>query len=160
MNRNFNLIGVSLTMPGEVLEVFVTKRRDRKVALPFLKRVMKRYGPPKVIVTDRLRSYRAAMNLIGNAADQECGRWLNNRAENSHQPFRIRERAMSKFRDVKTLQKSVQYTLRSTIISISTAISTVVPSTRRTARQRWPSGVNWRHEPVVFRDIGDWFALD
>ena len=60
---------------------------------------------PKVIVTDRLRSYRAAMNVIGNAADQVCGRWLNNRAENSHQPFRRREEAMSKFRDMKTLQK-------------------------------------------------------
>ena len=90
---------------GEVLEVFVTKRRDRRAALKFLKRAMKRYGQPKVIVTDRLRSYRAAMNVIGNGADQECGRWLNNRAENSHQPFRRRERAMSKFRDVKTLQK-------------------------------------------------------
>ena len=90
---------------GEVLEVFVTKRRDRRAALQFLKRAMKRYGQPKMIVTDRLRSYRAAMNVIGNAADQECGRWLNNRAENSHQPFRRREGAMSKFRDVKTLQK-------------------------------------------------------
>ncbi len=92
---------------GEVLEVFVTKRRNRKAALQFLKRAMKRYGQPKVIVTDRLRSYRAAMNVIGNAADQECGRWLNNRAENSHQPFRRREGAMSKLRDVKTLQKFV-----------------------------------------------------
>ena len=90
---------------GEVLEVFATKRRDRAAALKFLKRAMKRYGRPKVIVTDRLRSYRAAMNLIGNAADQECGRWLNNRAENSHQPFRRRERAMAKFRSAKSLQK-------------------------------------------------------
>ena len=90
---------------GEVLEVFATKRRDRKAALTFIKRAMKRYGRPKVIVTDWLRSYRAAMNMIGNTADQECGRWLNNRAENSHQPFRRRERAMAKFRDVKTLQK-------------------------------------------------------
>ena len=69
---------------GEVLEVFATKRRDRRAALKFLKRAMKRYGRPKVIVTDRLRSYRAAMNVIGNAANQECSRWLNNRAENSH----------------------------------------------------------------------------
>ena len=66
---------------------------------------MKRYGRPRAIVTDRLRSYSAAMKVIGNAAAQECGRWLNNRAENSHQPFRRRERAMAKFRDVKTLQK-------------------------------------------------------
>jgi len=90
---------------GEVLEVFATKRRDRKAALAFLKSAMKRYGRPRAILADRLRSYRVAMNLIGNAANQECGRWLNNRAENSHQPFRIREGAMSEFRDLKTLQK-------------------------------------------------------
>ena len=90
---------------GEGLEVFATKRGDRRAPLTFLKRAMERYGRPASIVTDRLRLYRAAMNVIGNAADQTCGRWLNNRAENSHQPFRRREGAMAKFRDVKTLQK-------------------------------------------------------
>ena len=90
---------------GEVLEVFATRRRDRRAALKFLRRAMKRYGRPASIVTDRLRSYRAAMNVIGNAAAQTCGRWLNNRAENSHQPFRRREGAMARFRDIKTLQK-------------------------------------------------------
>ncbi len=90
---------------GEVLEAFVTKKRDRKAALRFLRRAMKRYGRPEVIVTDHLRSYRAAMREIGNEARQETGRWLNNRAENSHQPFRRRERAMAKFRSPATLQK-------------------------------------------------------
>jgi len=90
---------------GEVLEVFATKRRDRKAALKFLKRVMKCYGRPGSIVTDRLRSYGAAMKVIGNVANQECGRWLNNRAENSHQPFRRRERAMQRFRAARTQQK-------------------------------------------------------
>ncbi len=90
---------------GEVLEVFATKRRDRTAALKFLKRTMKRYGRPWSIVTDRLGSYGAAMKVIGNLERQECGRWLNNRAENSHQPFRRRERAMARFRDIKTLQK-------------------------------------------------------
>ncbi len=90
---------------GEVLEDFATKRRDRRAALKFLKRTMKRYGRPRSIVTDRLRSYRSAMKAIGNVANQECGRWLNNRAENSHQPFRRREGAMAKFRAVKTLKK-------------------------------------------------------
>jgi putative transposase len=90
---------------GEVLEVYATKRRNRSAAFWFLRRAMKRYGQPRVIVTDRLRSYRAAMNAIGNAAAQSCGRWFNNRAENSHQPFRRRGGEMSKFRDVKTLQK-------------------------------------------------------
>jgi putative transposase len=90
---------------GEVLEVFATKRRDRKAALAFLKRAMKRYGRPWSVVTDRLPSYGAAMKVIGNKSRQECGRWLNNRAENSHQPFRRREGAMARFRDIKTLQK-------------------------------------------------------
>ena len=90
---------------GEVLEVFATKRRDRSAALKFLKRTMKRYGRPKAILTDRLRSYRAAMRAIGMVERQVCGRWLNNRAENSHQPFRRREGAMARFRDIKTLQK-------------------------------------------------------
>ncbi len=66
---------------------------------------MKRYGRPASIVTDRLRSYRTAINVIGNAGAQTCGHWLNNRAENSHRPFRRREGAMAPFRDVKTLQK-------------------------------------------------------
>ncbi len=90
---------------GEVLESFVTKKRDRKAALRFLKKAMKQFGRPEVIVTDRLRSYRAAMKVIGNEACQATGRWLNNRAENSHQPFRRRERAMAKFRSAKSLQK-------------------------------------------------------
>ena len=66
---------------------------------------MKRYGGPQVIVTDRLRSYGAAMNVIGVEDRQICGRWLNNRAEHSHPPFRRREGAMARFRDIKTLQK-------------------------------------------------------
>ena len=66
---------------------------------------MKRYGGPRVIVTDRLRSYAAAMKVIGVENRQICGQWLNNRAENSHQPFRRREGAMARFRDIKTLQK-------------------------------------------------------
>ena len=89
---------------GEVLEVLATKRRDRKAALAFLKRAMKRYGRPQVIVTAGLRSYGAAMKEIGVERRQACGRWLNNRAKNSHQPFRRREGAMANFRDIKTLR--------------------------------------------------------
>ena len=92
---------------GEVLESFVTKRRDRKAALKFLRKTMKRHGNPHIFVTDKLRSYGAAMKAIGNADKQETGRWLNNRAENSHQPFRRRERAMLRFRRMRTLQKFV-----------------------------------------------------
>ena len=90
---------------GEVLESFASKTRDKAAALKFIKRAMKRHGQPRTIVTDGLRSYTAALNEIGNGENQEVGRWLNNRAENSHQPFRRRERAMLRFRKMKTLQK-------------------------------------------------------
>ena len=92
---------------GEVLESFVSKRRDRKAALVFLKKIMKKYGNPKSIVTDKLPSYRAALKMIGNAGIQETGRWVNNRCENSHLPFRRREYAMLKFRRMRSLQKFV-----------------------------------------------------
>jgi putative transposase len=92
---------------GEVLESFVSRRRDRKAAQIFLKKIMKKYGAPKVIVTDRLKSYRAAMKIIGNETTQEVGRWKNNRCENSHLPFRRREYAMLKFRRMRSLQKFV-----------------------------------------------------
>ena len=90
---------------GEVLEAVVTAKRDKAAALKFLKRIMKKYGRPLSVVTDGLCSYPAAMKEIGNADRQEAGRRLNNRAENSHQPFRRRERAMQRFRSMKTLQK-------------------------------------------------------
>ena len=92
---------------GEVLESFVTKRRDKKAALKFLRKAMCKHGQPGEIVTDRLRSYGAEMKVIGNGDRQTCGRWLNNRVENSHLPFRRRERAMLRFRLMRSSQKFV-----------------------------------------------------
>ena len=89
---------------GEVLESFVTKTRDKKAALKFLKKAMKKHGRAGVLVTDKLRSYGAALKDLGAADRQETGRWLNNRAENSHLPFRRRERAMLRFRRIRSLQ--------------------------------------------------------
>ena len=90
---------------GEVLESFVTKTRDKRAALKFLKKAMRKHGTPEVIVTDRLQSYGAALKQIGATDRQETGRWLNNRAKNSHLPFRRRERAMLRFRRMRSLQK-------------------------------------------------------
>lgn len=64
---------------GEILESFVTKRRDKKAALNFLKKTMRGYGRPASIDTDSLRSYGAALREIGAADLQEAGRWFNNR---------------------------------------------------------------------------------
>ena len=68
-------------------------------------RRLRPYGRPRKIVTDGLRSHCAATKEIGNADRHEVGRRLNDRAENSHQPFRRRERAMQRFRSTKTLQR-------------------------------------------------------
>ena len=90
---------------GEILESFVTKARDKAAALAFMKKTMKRHGLPEAITTDGLASYRAAMKELGNTDNQAIGHWADNRVENSHLPFRRRERAMLRFRQIKLLQK-------------------------------------------------------
>ena len=72
--------------------------------MKFLKKAMKKHGRAEVFVTDKLRSYGAALKDLGAADRQETDRWLNNRAENSHLPFRRRERAMQRFRRMRSLQ--------------------------------------------------------
>ena len=105
INGEMHYLWRAVDHEGEVLESYVTKTRDKAAALAFIKRAMERHGRPEAVVTDGLRSYGAALKEIGNADRHEVGRWLNNRAENSHQPFRRRERAMERFRRMKTLQK-------------------------------------------------------
>lgn len=90
---------------GEILESFVTKTRDRRAALKFLRKTLKRHGRADAIVTDRLRSYGAALRAVGAADRQDTGRWLNNRAENSHLRLGRRERAMLRFRRIRSLQR-------------------------------------------------------
>jgi len=90
---------------GEILENYVTKKRDKKAAPRFLKKALKRYGQAENIVTDGLKSYPSAMRELGNEDRREMGRWLNNRAENSHLPLRLRESVTQRFRQMKSLQK-------------------------------------------------------
>jgi len=90
---------------GEVLESYVTRKRDKSAALRFFRRTLKRHGSPATIVTDGLKSYPAAMKVLGVDERREMGRWLNNRAENSHLSLRRRERVMLRFRQMKSLQK-------------------------------------------------------
>ena len=105
INGEMRYLWRAVDQEGEVLESYLTTTRDKAAALAFIKKAMKRHGRPQTVVTDGLRSYGAAMEEIGNQGRQEVGRWLNTRAENSHQPFRRRERAMERFRRMKTLQK-------------------------------------------------------
>ena len=105
INDEMHYLWRAVDHEGEVLESFVTKTRDKAAALKFIKKAMKRHGRAGAIVTDGLRSYGAALKDLGAADRKQTGRWLNNRVENSHPPFRRRERAMLRFRRMKTLQK-------------------------------------------------------
>ena len=98
INGEMHYLWRAVDHEGEVLRSLVTKTRDKAAALNFMKKALKRHGSPEAITTDGLRSYKAAMNELGNAEKQEIGRWANNRVENSHLPFRRRERAMLRFR--------------------------------------------------------------
>ena len=124
---------------GEILESFVTRKRDKSAALTFMKKALKRHGKPEAIVTDGLRSYPAAMRELGNGDRREVGRWKNNRVENSHLPFRRRERAMLRFRQMKTLQKfaSVHASMHNHFNSERHIIDRQTYKLRRSAALAW-----------------------
>ena len=80
---------------GEVLDVLVQSKRNKHAALKLMRKLLKRYAfAPERLVTDDLRSYGSATRELGLERRRERGRWKNNRAENSHQPTRRRERKM------------------------------------------------------------------
>lgn len=126
VNGELRTLWRAVDQEGEALEAYVSKRRDHKAALRFLRKLMKRHGAPERVVTDNLRSYRAAMKSIGNEGIQDSKIWHNNRAESSHQPFRCREQAILKFRSFLTLQ---------IFVSIHSAIHTNI-SRRRHVEHR------------------------
>ena len=91
---------------GEVLDILVQSRRDRKAALKLMRKLLKKQGvTPATIVTDKLGSYRSALRELGIARRHDTGRWKNNRAENSHQPLRQRERRMKRFKAPGSAQR-------------------------------------------------------
>lgn len=105
-----------------------------------MKRALKRHGQPEAVVTDGLRSYPAAMRELGNPERREMGRHLNNRVENSHLPFRRRERAMLRFRQMKSYKNWPRSMLLRTTISIPSAISLVTKPSANVAPPHGPSG--------------------
>ena len=149
INGEMHYLWRAVDQEGDVLESFVTKTRDKAAALKFIKRAMRRHGKPEAIVTDGLRSYGAAMKEFGNQDRQEIGRWANNRAENSHLPFRRRERVMLRFRRMKTLQKfaSVHGSVHNHFNSEPT--SSAGKTSRRDVPRLWRSGVQSWDKPCV-----------
>lgn len=91
---------------GEVVAVFLQNRRDAKAAKRFFNRMLKKHkGEPRKIVTDKLRSYGVAHRELIPETIHNMEKYANNRAELSHQPTRVRERGMRKFKSVKQAQR-------------------------------------------------------
>ena len=91
---------------GVVLDVVVQSRRDKKAAKRLLRKLLKKQGrAPRVMVTDKLGSYGAAKKEIMPGVEHRQHKGLNNRAENSHQPTRRRERQMKRFKSARQAQR-------------------------------------------------------
>jgi putative transposase len=91
---------------GEVLDMLVQRRRDTRAALRLMRKLLKKQGfPPKLLVTDKLRSYASAFRQLGLSCPHEQGIRRNNRAENSHQPVRRRERKVQRFKSPRSAQR-------------------------------------------------------
>ncbi len=91
---------------GEVLDFLVQSKRNAKAALKLMRKLMKKQGwPPTRITTDKLRSYHVAFRILGLMAEHIDDKRANNRAENSHQPVRRRERKMQRFKSPGSAQR-------------------------------------------------------
>jgi len=105
INGELHYLWRAVDQEGTVLDCVVTKKRDKKAAKKVLKKLVKTYGKPHEIVTDKLKSYRAALKILNMAHLQNTTQYHNNQVENSHLHFRRREKGMNKFRLMKSLQK-------------------------------------------------------
>jgi putative transposase len=91
---------------GQVLDILMQKHRDTKAAKKFFRKIMRKVGfAPKVVVTDKLKSYQAAIRELGLKPNHRQHKRLNNRAELSHQWTRLREKKMRRFKSVGQAQK-------------------------------------------------------
>ncbi|PWI05079.1 IS6 family transposase [Streptomyces sp. NWU339] len=106
INGGLTYLWRAVDQDGTVLDVLLQSRRDKAAAGRFFRRLMqKTRAVPRVVVTDKLRSYGAAHREVMPSVEHRQSKYLNNRAENSHQPTRQRERAMKGFRSVGGAQR-------------------------------------------------------
>jgi len=104
INGELHYLCRAIDHEGEVLECYVSKRRNKEEALKFFEKTTRKHGVPKEIVTDKLRPYRTALKEIQCSSLHETKVYLNNFCENSHLTFRRKERSMQGFKSRVTLQ--------------------------------------------------------
>jgi putative transposase len=123
---------------GQVLDMLVQSRRDSRAALRLMRKLLKKQGfAPKLLVTDKLRSYASAFQRLGLSCLHQQGLRQNNRAENSHQAVR-RERKMQRFKSACSAQRFLRCMRPSTTPSTSNAISSHAPRCRSSERGSQP----------------------
>ena len=128
---------------GEVLEAIVTKKRDKRAALKLLRKLMRRYGEPETIVTDKLKSYTAAIRELGVSGHENTGRWIDNRCENSHPPFDDENEQCNASGECKVYRNSQVSTHPFTTVSIRNAFNTADIISKKTEPPPSTSGANF-----------------
>ena len=127
---------------GEVLEILVQRRRDKRAAVKLMRKLLRKQGfAPKKVTTDKLRSYGAAFRHLGLSCHHEQGLRQNNRAENSHQVVRRRERKMQRFKSARSAQRSSVSMPPSTIPSTCSAMSSLGRRFASSEQKRQRNGV-------------------
>ncbi len=106
INGRIHYLWRAVDQDGDVLDILVQSKRDKKAAKKFFRKLLKglRYVP-SVIITDKLRSYNAAKDAVLPSVEHQQQKYGNNRAENSHQPTRLRERVMRRFNSAGHAQR-------------------------------------------------------
>jgi len=105
INGRLHYLWRAVDQDGDVLDILVQSRRDKKAAKKFFRKLLKglRYVP-RVIITDKLKSYAAKQEIMPSVEHRQ-NKWQNNRAENSHQPTRLREKVMRRFKSARQAQR-------------------------------------------------------
>src|SRR6266446_6047918 len=106
INGRIHYLWRAVDQDGDVLDILVQSRRDKKAARRFFRKLLKgsRYVP-RVIITDKLKSYSAAKTEVMPGVEHLQHKYQNNRAENSHQPTRLREKTMRRFKSAGHAQR-------------------------------------------------------
>src|SRR5271165_1781097 len=127
--------GAPSTPRARFLDVLVQSKRNKHAALKLMRKLLRKYAVvPDRLVTDDLRSYRAATLDLGTDHLHDRGRWKNNRAENSHQPTRRRERKMQRFKSAGSAQKAPELEVRIVVVDLPEDALPVVIDALRAAR--------------------------
>jgi putative transposase len=106
MNGKKHWLWRAVDQNGAVLDVLVQSRRDRHAARRLMRKLLTKHGrAPRVLITDKLKSYAAANRDLGLNGEHRQHKGLNNRAEDSHQPTRVRKKVIRRFESARRLQR-------------------------------------------------------